>query len=211
MQWLGIKHRSTTAFHPQANALVERFHRTMKNALRARCADSNWVDHLPIILLTLRNLPVGDSGISPSQYVFGAPTRLPGCFTVPVSDNPTSSDFVTALRNIVHSLQPPPHEWHGNHGQHTFRDSKLDSASHVYIRADARHGLEPCYKGPFPVLKRSEKFFTLDIDGKQDTVSCDRLKPAILPDLSKAFSSQDDKKFSTTKSGRLIVRPSRYD
>jgi len=35
-QKLGINHKLTTAYHPQANGLVERFHRQLKEALRAR-------------------------------------------------------------------------------------------------------------------------------------------------------------------------------
>ena len=42
---------TTTAFHPQANGMVERFHRQLKDALRARGASTTWVDHLPWVLL----------------------------------------------------------------------------------------------------------------------------------------------------------------
>ncbi len=60
-------------------------------------------------------------------------------------------------------------------------------------------------------MARTDKFFTLDIDGKQDTVSCDRLKPAILPGLASAFATPDDGKFKNSSRGRLIVRPARFD
>ena len=36
------------------------------------------------------------------------------------------------------------------------------------------------YNGPYKVLDRTEKYFTLDCDGRKDTVSLDRLKPAYL-------------------------------
>ena len=35
---LNIQHNQTTAYHPQSNAMVERFHCRLKDALRARCA-----------------------------------------------------------------------------------------------------------------------------------------------------------------------------
>jgi len=37
-QGLGMQHVLTTAYHPQANGMVERFHRQLKEALRARAA-----------------------------------------------------------------------------------------------------------------------------------------------------------------------------
>jgi transposase InsO family protein len=42
-----IQHNQTTAYHPQSNGMVERFHRRLKDALHTRCAAVNWVDHLP--------------------------------------------------------------------------------------------------------------------------------------------------------------------
>uniref|UniRef100_A0A5S6Q0Z8 Integrase catalytic domain-containing protein n=1 Tax=Trichuris muris TaxID=70415 RepID=A0A5S6Q0Z8_TRIMR len=44
----GTKLAPTTAYHPQTNGLVERFHRTLKSALAAYALDSrSWVDSLP--------------------------------------------------------------------------------------------------------------------------------------------------------------------
>ena len=75
---LGIHHITATAYHPQANGLVERFHRQLKDALRARLAASDWPQHLPWVLLGLRAAPKGDSGLSSAELVYGAPISLPG-------------------------------------------------------------------------------------------------------------------------------------
>ncbi|UYV81082.1 hypothetical protein LAZ67_19002721, partial [Cordylochernes scorpioides] len=40
--------------------------------------------------------------------------------------------------------------------------------------------LEPPYEGPFPVLERTDKYFTLKVKGKNVTTSIDRLRPAYL-------------------------------
>ena len=41
-----------------------------------------------------------------------------------------------------------------------------------------RKPLESPYHGPFQVLKKSSKYFLLDLHGCKDTVSIGRLKPA---------------------------------
>ena len=55
--------------------------------------------------------------------------------------------------------------------------------AHVFVRHDRVHtSLQPPYDGPFKVVKRSEKFYTLDINGHKDTVSLDHLKLAYSED-----------------------------
>ncbi len=77
---LNIQHNQATAYHPQSNGRVERFHRRLKDALRARCAAANWVDHLPWVLLGFRAAARKDDGSTPPQEVFGVPLILPGQF-----------------------------------------------------------------------------------------------------------------------------------
>ena len=48
---IGTRHILTTAYHPQSNGMVERFHRQLKDALRARGSKTAWLEHLPWALL----------------------------------------------------------------------------------------------------------------------------------------------------------------
>jgi transposase InsO family protein len=80
MSRLGIKHVMTSAYHPQSNGVLERFHRRLKDAIRARAATADWLQHLPWILLGLRAAPREDSGVSAAELVFGTPLQLPGQF-----------------------------------------------------------------------------------------------------------------------------------
>uniref|UniRef100_A0A1X7TCF1 Uncharacterized protein n=1 Tax=Amphimedon queenslandica TaxID=400682 RepID=A0A1X7TCF1_AMPQE len=50
--------------------------------------------------------------------------------------------------------------------------------------------LEQPYDGPFKVLSRDDKYFVLDINGKEDTVSVDRLKQTHLDDIP--FNTPND-------------------
>ncbi|KFM75845.1 hypothetical protein X975_12526, partial [Stegodyphus mimosarum] len=63
--------------------------------------------------------------------------------------------------------------------QKVFVHKDLDSCIQVFIRVDRiKKPLEPAYEGPFPVLDRQEKYFSLSIKGKPVKISVDRLKPA---------------------------------
>ena len=56
-QLLGVNLHHTTSYHPQANGMVERWHRTLKASLTARCSTSDWCSQLPWVLLGLRTMP----------------------------------------------------------------------------------------------------------------------------------------------------------
>ncbi len=68
----------TTSYKPQANGLVERSHRQLKDALYAGGAGVDWPAHLPWVLLGLRAAPKEVSGISSAEAVFGQPLVMPG-------------------------------------------------------------------------------------------------------------------------------------
>ena len=76
--------------------MVERFHRQLKNSLRARLASSDWFEHLPWVLLGLLT-PREDSATSASEAVYGSDLTLPGQF-LEVQDPPTNL-FYENLKN----------------------------------------------------------------------------------------------------------------
>ena len=63
----------------------------------------------------------------------------------------------------------------------THISNDLATCTHVFVRNDAvRKPLQPPYNGPFLVLKRSPKHYTIDYNGQPTTVSLDRIKLAHL-------------------------------
>ena len=73
-----VDHITTTAFHPQANDMVERLHWQLKDALRARGAASAWEDHLPWVFLGLHAAPKDESGLLAAEAALGQPLVIPG-------------------------------------------------------------------------------------------------------------------------------------
>jgi transposase InsO family protein len=78
-EMLHISHCQTTAYHPESNSAVERLHRGLKDALRARTAAVTWSEGLPFVL-SLRAQPRKETGLSRAEAVFGTPIVLPNEF-----------------------------------------------------------------------------------------------------------------------------------
>ena len=75
-----------------------RWHRTLKTSLMSRCTGSDWIHHLPWVLLGLRTTPKEGINISAAEMVFGQPLVVPGeffpCYTNPT--DPTHTDLQAA-------------------------------------------------------------------------------------------------------------------
>ena len=67
------------------------------------------------------------------------------------------------------------------HIKPSFINNNLSICTCVFIQHDAvKKPLQQPYDGPFKVLKRSDKHFTLQVKGKDSVVSINRLKPAFI-------------------------------
>ena len=231
---MGTSNNNTTAYHPQANGMVERLHRQLKAALKARCTDANWFDHVPFVLLGIRTSWRSDLDHSPAELVYGTSLRLPGEFIDPeqVSDFNPSSEFVKRLQHTMNSFKPTVPTFHGP--KQSYIPKNLATSGFVYVRHDAhRQPLQRPYDGPYRIIDTKDKYFTLDMNGKQQKVSLDRLKPAHMPapvlipaqdvqdvpapDIHTAsdIATPDDTNASTevarqTRSGRLSRLPLRF-
>jgi hypothetical protein len=180
-QRLGISHKLTTAYHPQANGLVERFHRQLKEALQARLENRDGSGQLPWMMMGLRAAPKEDCGLSFAELVYGEPLTLPGEFLEGVERPPPG--FTQLLRQQMSGFEPPASRPQFQHPVSAALSS-LMQAQFVYIkRGPAASSLSPLYAGPYRVVERGQKYFRLDVGGRSEAMSVDRLKasPRQLP------------------------------
>ena len=104
---------STTAYHPQSNGLVDRFHHHLKSTLRVRFTGPNWTRELPWMLLGIRTVPREDLECSSAELVYGAPLTVPGDF-IPNHSTCSDSKFqLQCLCDQVRSLALIPTSQHG--------------------------------------------------------------------------------------------------
>ncbi|CAN7939377.1 unnamed protein product, partial [Ixodes hexagonus] len=85
--------------------------------------------------------------------------------------------YATQLRDAMRNIRATPTRQHGR--SHTYVCDELTTSTHVFVRRDTvRKPLQQPYDGPLKVLERRDNFFVLGLNGRRDTISIDRLKPA---------------------------------
>ena len=101
---LRIQRLLTSPYHPEANSINERSHRTINNMLRARLLDGTpsrtWVDQIPGIMLALNAMAHEPHGFSASMIATGREPTL---------DDPAT--YVDALKqqlSLTHQQMAPP-------------------------------------------------------------------------------------------------------
>lgn len=217
MALLGTSRIRTTAYHPAANGMVERFHRQLKAAIRASDNPQRWTQHLPLVLLGIRSSLKEDLHCSAAEMVYGCQLRLPSdLLTADPEPFPDPTSYVSRLKQAMSELRPTQPRQPTN--ERPFIPTDLQSCSHVFVRIDAnRTPLQRPYAGPYRVVKRQPKHYQLEISGRIDTVAIDRLKPAYIDntpagnDLPRSTSlAHDVPPPSKTRSGRTVHFPSYF-
>ncbi len=174
---LGIQHIKTAAYNPRANGFVERFHRQLKDSLRAASTDTNWYYDLPLVLLSIRSLTKVDIGLSPAELVYGNHLRLPADLITLAEEHDSPEELVKSVRNKVTSQQTATTRVATKRPQQVPKD--LFTAEYVYIRKDATNTPLGLLKtGPFKVLSRTADNVQIQTQHGPDMVAWHRTTPA---------------------------------
>jgi hypothetical protein len=137
--------------------MVERMHRQLKEALRARQCGNQWLDHLPWALLGIRAAPKDNADISAAEAVYEVPLTLPG--------QATKAAGAAAAPRIPSTVQPVEE-----------RAADKIASGLVYVRRPQKGPTGPVYDGPYQVLQQKEKVVLVQLGSRADWVSRDRLK-----------------------------------
>ena len=149
--------------HQVAREMIERFHRSLKSALRAPLPGSDWVHHLPLVMLGLWSAPKGE--------FLGHP-ELPLKVFLWTVDCAVSGFSGPSQHHMIPSPDPQP------------LPKALLTAEFMFVCDDAsKPPLALLFRGPFRVLQQSDNFFLLQVVDKCDSLSVERLKPVISSNL----------------------------
>ena len=206
---LHIKRIITTAYHPQSNGVVERFHGTLKRMLRAWAVDNqhDWNDLLPYALFAyntsyhtvLQQTPhFINHGVTPRQPIDDV---LPGTHIRSVNEG-DSTDVHEYARELVDRLKSTY-----THVQDILKainiersDTNMNLPSSSYNIGDLVYLHDPSNKkgvsaklkirwtGPYTVLERTSPLtYRIVHEGRSQTVNIDRLirvRPVVQTDAT---------------------------
>ena len=176
MQLIGCQKVHTTPYHPAANGMIERWHRSLKAAIMCH-NDRAWSRYLSTVMLGLRS-NVLDTGSSPAEYLYATTLRIPVEFILPEVFSPEPRMFHEEFREHMRKVKPIPIAQ--KYKRKTFVTKNLESSTHVFLRyTPCRKSLERPYAGPHKILNRiSDRVFEMDVNGSSRRVSVENIKLA---------------------------------
>jgi RNase H-like domain found in reverse transcriptase/Reverse transcriptase (RNA-dependent DNA polymerase)/Integrase zinc binding domain/Integrase core domain/Chromo (CHRromatin Organisation MOdifier) domain/Retroviral aspartyl protease len=195
---LGIAKVFTTAYHPQTNGQVERYNRTIVNALRGYVSErqNDWDEYTSALTFGYNCRIHASLGLAPFELVLSRPPP-PLSIEIPekgTHDTPETAKFrfLWRIRNLNllarRRLADSQARYKKNYDHHVREKNKnVQVGSWVYLRREVHTAgvnpkLDAQVDGPFQVLESAGRTFVLQQGEGQVRVSSDRLTPAPSPE-----------------------------
>jgi hypothetical protein len=196
-RFLGIDRRTSTAYHPQTQGLVERFNGTLLNML-AKFTSSDqhdWDLHLPAVTWAYNTSEHASTGFSPYEILFGtAPVSLLDAALQPPRHAAASfaehtqrlQQRLVQVHDLVQQHLASARNQHAAAYDRRHRDAGFEPGDLVYLhtpqpRAGASRKLQSLWTGPWTIVdRRGPLNYSIRLEGSDRTqlVPITRLKPA---------------------------------
>ncbi|XP_068211743.1 uncharacterized protein [Palaemon carinicauda] len=191
MAAMSIKHTLSSVYHPESQGALERFHQTLKDALRKYCQEhqTDWDEGLPFVLYAIRNTRQESLGYSPAELLYGR--KLRGSLEVlydmwtDQTKEVTLGDYVKNVKGKLESSRKFAHDMKSNF------DNKAETRSFrpgesVLMLVPIRKTFENRYEGPYTVMSRNKDNYVISTPGKRKS------EKMVHINLLKKFETQCD-------------------
>ena len=179
---LGVKHLVSSAYHPQSQGCLERFHQTLKTMLTKFCTEfgRDWDEGLQPALYAVRTARQESLGFSPFELMFGRHPREP---LRVLHEQWQEAKGARRVEEYVHSLRQKLREAHMLAREHVEKAQdrmkrNFDKKAVVRVfkpgdfvmlfRACRQFPLQPRYQGPYEVVEKvGQSNYVLSTPGRR--------------------------------------------
>ena len=203
---IDIKH--TPIYWPQANGLLERNHRSLKDSIKAQLVDlgekhqDKWIHYLPWALLGRRTAYNEDLGTSSSELTFGKHISIPGSLLPDAPNQEPDVDSLLKHLRIKDNRKAVP----TSTTKQNYVSSPPESVTHVYTRQHDTKGPQTRYKGPFLIVARPSRS-TIEIKVGLNKDGSNRTELRSWSDVKSAYLRENVIEAERPKRGRPPLRP----
>lgn len=202
---LDIKKLTTSSYHPQTNALTERFNRTLASMLTPFVNENkdNWDDLLPYILFSYNTSTQESTKLSPFEVLYGGrKPKLPQQidFNEEKLELESMLEKAEIVKNIAKKNLISSQTTQKKYYDQKHKDIEFEEHDLVMLKDPTAKKLDPKYIGPFRILQKINKLnYKIELPSgsrMNDVIHISRLKRISeikdpqLPENSKSPSSQ---------------------
>jgi hypothetical protein len=165
VELLGVKHKMSSAFHPQTDGQTERVNRVLEEYLRhyVNPSHDDWDEWLPLAEFAYNNSVHEATGETPFFLNYGVHPRLPGAVRTQAKSVPAAAEFAERLTQIIDKAKERLEAARqramriANPGRRdavfSVGDSVLLSSRNISMKTPGSNKLLPKYLGPFKVTE----------------------------------------------------------
>jgi transposase InsO family protein len=209
---LNVQHSKTSPYHPQCNAQVEVFNKTVKKYLASYVDEStlNWEEWLPALMLAYNTSYHSTIATTPFELLFGVKPRLPSLPAPEIERYHYGESFAAERLQMLHQARKLAHQTANEQGEKYKNSYDKNTALHTFaigqkvwlsdttsIGKNAK--LAPNWVGPYEIVDVNDTNAKLKIKNKLKIVNIARLKPFM--EETKTCLSQDNSRSSQSDPG----------
>jgi len=219
-QLLNVQHTKTSPAHPQCNAQVEVFNKTVKKFLQSFVDDTtlNWETFLPSLAISYNTSYHSTIATTPFELLFGEKARLPSFSNEDIQQIHYGETSAAERFNLLQKLRAKAHEISTEQGlksKSIFDKNavphKFKSCDKVLISNDFYEGknpkLAPTFTGPGEIIVDIiDTNAKMKINNKIKVLNVNKLKLFLQDDENEETQTFLDYNFNDNLSDKLLTR-----
>jgi hypothetical protein len=218
-QLLNVRHTKTSPAHPQCNAQVEVFNKTVKKFLQSLVDNTmlNWETFLPALAISYNTSYHSTIATTPFELLFGEKARLPSFPNEDIQQIHYGETSAAERFNLLQKLRAKVHQSATEHGlksKATFDKNtvphKFKIGDRVLISNDFYVGknpkLAPTFTGPGEIIDINDTNTKVKINNKIKILNVNKLKLFLQDNKSEQEQTFLDYNFNDSSNDKPLTR-----